>query len=345
MVSKFTPEANKVYFINDYTLYHILEGNGGIQVDFKAYHDSKDKIIFLDKGQYIKFLSENFIVRQIVFQDKEVFLNQNVRVLFKHLVGLGYINFGECEDCEKYLSNSVFSSKTSDIIDISSRQWFWQNPFHANREEYQIIFDAKEVIDVQYKNHLTNEQMSELINQRGIYAQSLFKTKIGLSIKSVTSHKRLLESKKEIAFSNKSIKEISYDLGFKDPAYFNRVFTKASGKSPNKFRKDFEYEYRDLFVQDLYKILEAHHKQERSVVFYAHKMHMSVKTLSKKVREKLNVSIGQLIRFELINSAKTLLNADINVNEIAYQLGFEEANHFSTFFKHYTKLSPSDFKS
>ncbi len=345
MVSKFSPELNKVYLMEKYTLLHFLEGSGGIQVDFKSYHDWQDKIIFLEKGQYIKFLSEKFVVRKIEFSDEILFRNKDVRVLFKHLVELGYINFNECETCQKYLSNTVFSNSLNDIIDISSKQWYWQNPFQANKEEYHIIFDAKEVIDEKFKNNLSNEKLSKLINHRGLDTQALFKTKLGISLKSMVNNKRLLESKKKIAFSDLSIKEIAYDLGFKDPAYFNRVFKSVSGKSPNQFRKDFEYEDRESFTQDLYNLIETHHSKQRSVNFYADKMHMSIKTLSKKVKDKLNISIGQLIRQELINTAKSFLENDLNVNEIAYLLGFEEANHFSAFFKHHTGVSPSQFKN
>ena len=344
MVTKFQPELNKVYLINQYTLFHILEGSGGIQVDFKNYHDWQDKIIFLEKGQYIKFLSDNFQVRKIVFEDSTTFYNKDVRVLFKHLVSLGYINFNECADCQKYLSQAVLTNKTAEIIDISSKQWYWQNPFHAKKEEYHIIFDAKEIIDQKFKNHLTNAQLSKLINNRGYDTQALFKTKVGISIKWLMNHKRLLESKKEIAFTDKSVKEIAYELGYNDPAYFNRVFKKVAGKSPLQFREAFDYESRDLFIQDLYELLKIHHTQERSVGFYADKMHLSVKSLSKKVKDKLQISLGQLIRQELINTSKGLLKEDLNINEIAFQLGFEEANHFSAFFKHHTGNTPSEYK-
>ncbi len=325
-------------------MFHILKGNGGIEVDFKSYHDWKDKLIFLEKGQYIKFLSENFLVRKIEFEDEKVFRNKDVRVLFKHLVALGYINFDECEVCQQYLNNSIFSKQASDIIDASSKQWYWQNPFHANHEEYHIIFDIKDVIDKEYKNHLSNEQISKMIGFRGYEAQSLFKSKIGLSVKSMLGQKRFLESKKEIAFSDKSIKEIAYEYGFKDPAYFNRVFNKLAGKSPNKFREEISFESKDTFLPDLYNLLETHHKEQRALAFYADKMHLSIKTLSQKVKDKLNVTLGQLIRQELINTSKFLLQTDISIKEIAYQLGFEEANHFSYFFKHHTSSSPSEYR-
>ena len=325
-------------------MFHVLNGNGSIEVDFSRYHDWKDKLIFLEKGQYIKFLSENFLVRRIEFDDEKVFRNKDVRVLFKHLVALGYINFDECTSCQEYLNSSIFSNQSSDIIDISSKQWYWQNPFHAKQEEYHIIFDIKDVIDEQYKNHLSSEKISKMIGLQGYQAQALFKSKVGLSIKSMLGQKRLLESKKEIAFTDKSIKEIAYEYGFKDPAYFNRVFSKMAGESPSKFREDIEFGSRDTFLPELYHLLEMHHREQRSVGFYADEMHLSIKTLSKKVKDRLNITLGQLIRKELVNTAKTLLQTGIDIKEIAFELGFEEANHFSAFFKHHTSLSPLQYR-
>ena len=344
MVSKFEPVLNEVYIIQKYSMFHILEGTGGIEVDFKSYHDWRDKLIFLEKGQYIKFLSEDFLVRKIEFEDEKVFRNKDVRVLFKHLVALGYINFDECATCQKYLNNSVFSNQSSDIIDVSSEQWYWQNPFHANQEEYHIIFDIKDIIDEQYKNHISNEKISKIIGLKGYEAQALFKTKVGLSVKSMLGQKRFLESKKEIAFSDKSIKEIAYEFGFKDPAYFNRVFSKIAGTSPNKFRQTIDFESRDTFLPELYDLLATHHKEKRAIDFYANKMNLSVKTLSKKVKDKLNITLGQLIRQELINTAKFLLRTEIPIKEIAYELGFTETNHFSSFFKHYTSFTPLAYR-
>jgi hypothetical protein len=146
VVTKLFPKIDKVYFIEKYTLIHILSGKGNIQVDFENYFDWQDKAIYLEKGQYIKFLSDDFLIRKIEFPDEAMFRNKDVRVLFKHLISLGYIDFNECSDCQNFLNNAVFSEETNEIIDISSKQWFWQNPFKASKSEYQIIFDVKEVL-------------------------------------------------------------------------------------------------------------------------------------------------------------------------------------------------------
>lgn len=342
MVSKFAPEANKAYSIDKNTLFHILEGAGSIQVDFKNYYDWDDKIIFLEKGQYIKFLTDQFVVRKIEFDNSSLFEDKSVRVLFKHLVSLGYINYVDCADCQKYLSDTLFSSPT-DIIDISLRQWFWQNPFNANAEEYHVIFDIKDIIDAQFKNNLSNVALAKLLDNDDHNAHALVKEKVGLTVKNLYGKKRLLESQKEIAFSEKTIQEIAYEFGYKDPAYFNRVFKNNTASTPQEFRKTFGYDIDHRFTQELFLLLREFHTSHRQVDFYAKKMQMSQKAFSKTVQQKLQTSIGQLIRIEIIKTAKQYLDQGQSVKETAYALGFEESNHFSSFFKHYTGSTPSSF--
>jgi len=173
----------------------------------------------------------------------------------------------------------------------------------------------------------------------------LIKNKVGLSVKNLMNSKRLNEGLKEVAFTSKNIQEVSYSLGYKDDAYFNRVFKNSTGQTPKQFRENFDFENRDLFSQDLLELLQKYHTQERSLDFYASKMNLSIKALSKKVQSKMNTSLGRLIRLELINSAKLMILEGQSFVSISRQLGFEEPNHFSSFFKHYSGITPTQFKS
>jgi len=82
-----------------------------------------------------------------------------------------------------------------------------------------------------------------------------------------------------------------------------------------------------------------------SRIYYGTKMNISVKTLSKKVKQKMNSSLGQLIRSQIIQSAKIMLSQNENVKDVAFALGFEEANHFSKFFTNHVGVSPSVYKN
>lgn len=52
-------------------------------------------------------------------------------------------------------------------------------------------------------------------------------------------HDRMvLEAKRALIYSNMTIAEVGYQLGFEDPAYFSRFFRKAEGCSPRRYRAD-----------------------------------------------------------------------------------------------------------
>jgi AraC family transcriptional activator of pobA len=48
--------------------------------------------------------------------------------------------------------------------------------------------------------------------------------------------RRLLEARRALAYTTMQVAEIAYMLGYSDPAYFARVFAKATGESPSAFR-------------------------------------------------------------------------------------------------------------
>jgi AraC family transcriptional activator of pobA len=44
------------------------------------------------------------------------------------------------------------------------------------------------------------------------------------------------EARRNLVYTNKSIAQIAYALGFEDPAYFSRTFANATGLAPSDFR-------------------------------------------------------------------------------------------------------------
>lgn len=46
----------------------------------------------------------------------------------------------------------------------------------------------------------------------------------------------MLEAKRQLLYTNRNVSEIAYELGFDDPAYFTRFFSRRTGLSPTAFR-------------------------------------------------------------------------------------------------------------
>jgi AraC family transcriptional activator of pobA len=61
--------------------------------------------------------------------------------------------------------------------------------------------------------------------------------RFGDSAKSVVAARVMSEAKRRLVYTRQPLDQIAYHLGYKDPAYFSRVFKKLENISPGEFRK------------------------------------------------------------------------------------------------------------
>lgn len=59
---------------------------------------------------------------------------------------------------------------------------------------------------------------------------------VGLPPLGVVHGRLILEARRALAYTTLTVAEIAFDLGFADPAYFSRFFTRRAGRSPSTFR-------------------------------------------------------------------------------------------------------------
>jgi AraC-like DNA-binding protein len=78
---------------------------------------------------------------------------------------------------------------------------------------------------------------------------------------------------------------------------------------------------------------------------YADTLHISTTVLNSICQDFTGVSAKQLLLDLKITEAKRLLlYSKLNVNEISFQLGFEDASYFARIFRKKTRLSPTRFQ-
>ena len=82
-----------------------------------------------------------------------------------------------------------------------------------------------------------------------------------------------------------------------------------------------------------------------TVNYLAEKLHLSPRYLSDLLRSLTGQNTQQHIHEKVIEKAKEYLSSDnLNVAEVAYQLGFEHPQSFTKIFKKKTNLTPIEFK-
>ncbi len=91
--------------------------------------------------------------------------------------------------------------------------------------------------------------------------------------------------------------------------------------------------------------VEQDFKTFRSVNYYAKKLFLHPNTLNAYSQEHCGISAKSFINKRLINEAKYLLaDGALTVKEIAWELGFEDPNYFSYFFKNESGFSPLEYR-
>ncbi|MDH6310220.1 AraC family transcriptional activator of pobA [Dysgonomonas sp. PFB1-18] len=98
-------------------------------------------------------------------------------------------------------------------------------------------------------------------------------------------------------------------------------------------------------VSAFFRLLLQHHKDEKSLQFYADKMFLTPKYLSTIVKDRTGRTAFTWINEALIASAKYLLKTTNNtILQISDELNFPNASFFGRFFKKHTGLTPVQYR-
>ena len=100
----------------------------------------------------------------------------------------------------------------------------------------------------------------------------------------------------------------------------------------------------EVFEQFL-RVLSETFRKERSVNYYANKLFLTSKHLSRVVKEISGKTAGEWIDDFVILEAKALLrSSERSIQEISEALHFANQSFFGKYFKHHTGMSPKEYR-
>lgn len=192
---------------------------------------------------------------------------------------------------------------------------------------------------------IRQSQLSSKIKSYDFFSYNLYEA-LHLS-KKERNELKILVDKIEAEYSqnidrhsqNVIVSTIELILNYATRYYDRQFFTRSV------FNKDKVSEFEELLTSycDSDQLKES---GIPSVQYFAEILNMSPQYLTEMLKKETGRSAQSHIHEVLISKAKTtLLNSNKSVSEIAYDLGFEYPQYFSTLFKKKTQLNPSDFRS
>lgn len=259
--SKLELEEKLLTYINDQIKILFIPKKAVIQVDFQEFKMEKDTLLFVNPkvilkpcetidGQLIHFNKDFYCIE---IHDQEVACDG---ILYNNVFEIPLIALNEMQskEIQKIIEEIQFEMKHEDtgteemlrtllklIILKSTRIWKQQHQLADNSQQSDVQFLRKfsKLVEQHYKTHHTVADYARLLF---VTPKNLSK-KIGLISKStpndIIKDRIMLESKRLLAHTTMTVKEIAYSLNYDDDAYFIRFFTRQAGLSPVSFRKQF----------------------------------------------------------------------------------------------------------
>lgn len=247
---------------NYYSLIWVTEGSGKLKTDFSEYNFEKHTLFSftpyqpfmfssnLIKGFAIYFHSDFFCIHK---HQTEVTCNG---VLFNNIYQAPFIRVDETlqntfskiiEQIRSEMQNpglaqyELLISYMKIFLIAASRSKTEQQPQHipSNKgdKEPVILQNLKEAIENDFKSKHTPKEYAVLLNISPNALAKIAKKHFNKTLTNLIADRIIIEAKRELYLTNKSIKEVAYGLGYDDEYYFSRFFKKNAHISPQVYRE------------------------------------------------------------------------------------------------------------
>lgn len=107
----------------------------------------------------------------------------------------------------------------------------------SDSKEPFILQNLKNYIEQHFKTKHTASDYSDLLNITPKALAKITKTHFNKTLTDLIAERIVIEAKRELYLTNKSVKEIAYALGYDDEYYFSRFFKNNADVSPQLYRE------------------------------------------------------------------------------------------------------------
>lgn len=103
-------------------------------------------------------------------------------------------------------------------------------------EDLRLFLHFCDLVEAHFRDHLTLSEYAGHLSITEARLNDICRRMADQPSKEVIHERLLQEARRLLRYSAVPVSEISYQLGFADPAYFSRFFTKRAGVPPSQFR-------------------------------------------------------------------------------------------------------------
>ncbi len=107
-------------------------------------------------------------------------------------------------------------------------------------DERKSFLDFRQLLESHYREHWSVQQYASRLGMRVPTLNKICRQFTDKTAHELMHSRLLLEAQRLLIYTVATAAEISFDVGFQDPAYFNRFFRRITGVTPLQFRRQRE---------------------------------------------------------------------------------------------------------
>lgn len=252
-------EVNRSIKLDKYSIYRFKTPRLSIMVDLDHQKVVNECILFLIPGQTISFEGDTILGEVLSFDrgfycieddDHDVQCNG---VLFNTLSISSQIEISESEsfDLDELIEQLKFELSMQipqqeilvamlKILLIKCLRIHERNnvkPIDYNQQLPETLVEFRQIVEENYRSMHYPSDYADYMNLSLATLGRLTREYLKKTPTSIIQERIIEESKKELILTDKTIKLIAKELGFKDEYYFSRLFKKFTNLSPLHFRE------------------------------------------------------------------------------------------------------------
>ncbi|SFD17112.1 AraC family transcriptional regulator [Algibacter pectinivorans] len=136
-----------------------------------------------------------------------------------------------------YLLNHIEYANLLSLNFISSFVYYDFQSISNTQQNKNLVDSVKDYLLNNLDKNFTLDELASKFNYSKSYLHSKFKLNTGYPVLVFFKLKKVQKACEYLSYTDLSIKEISYQIGFNDPLYFSRIFKSFMGKSPRNYKQ------------------------------------------------------------------------------------------------------------
>ncbi|WP_161568405.1 helix-turn-helix domain-containing protein [Flavobacterium cupreum] len=237
---------NHYMFIIQQTGYFLWE------LDFNEINQTGPSVSFVAPGQMHRYLDVKECSGWLVFVDNELVPVQ-YREIFTSCLNLKQVAAVDHDEAAfkilpllvemlKEESQPLYKSVIRSMIEtlagiMATRILLSQNLMpYIGGTKYNTVVTFKQLVGEKIKESKQVQEYASLLNISPLYLNEIVKQITGFPASYWINQEILLEAKRMLYYTTLDVKQIAYELGYEDHAYFSRFFKKNTAMTALEFR-------------------------------------------------------------------------------------------------------------